>query len=567
MKNFEAGGNNIDLIAPSGGVTSGTPAVIGDLLVFPVADADEGDKFAAMVNGVFSVTKPGSQAWSEGTAIYYDATNSLFTNVASSHKKVGVAAGAVAGGAGDTTGFIRLNGTALTSGFAIPEFSDGTKIVAVGDSITQAGHYSDVSYTKISNQGDSFMNWALMNVPGFQFLTYFDAGATEGSAYFRGANFGVQGDTASGISDRLTPVINTGADVAVILAGTNEGVDNTLASAVISDLGDILTTLAAASVHVVLGTIWPRETRTTPTPPEVSPAYMQRILDINAWIRTQASATVTIWDPWDDLIDPQYTYGVDDEYGSPLAGMLRDDVHPAPLGSYTAAQSLKAILGQMTGTDLDTDTWFNSDPTDAANIILDGDMDGSGGTANNGVTGTVADNFVAGYVVAPTYCSGVASVENNNLTGGQNSIFVLSSDGLGSATGFEQFGFTPLGFRINEAALSDGDWVQFFVKVEVTDNTEGVLGALRCQLRNSTANKYAHGLEHTNGTRQLEPWPTGDFEGWIISEPLQYNTADQFIPHLYADMLENVAGDVQVKVEKIMLLPVADPDVTFPYTT
>ena len=39
-------GNVLTLIAPAGGVQSGVPAVIGDLVVVPLVDAAEGEPFA-----------------------------------------------------------------------------------------------------------------------------------------------------------------------------------------------------------------------------------------------------------------------------------------------------------------------------------------------------------------------------------------------------------------------------------------------------------------------------------------------------------------------------------------
>lgn len=448
--------------------------------------------------------------------------------------------------------------------YEIPDFGPGMRLALAGDSISQSCHYSDLAYTKISNQGDSFVNWAIMQAPGVQFVVYNDPSATAGSAYFSGANHGIQGDYATNLLARTPDIIAQNPDAVLILIGTNEGPTDGLAATVIARIGDMLTAYEAAGIYVILCTIPPREVRTTPTPPEVSPAYMQRILDINAWARTQNGPNVKVIDPFYDMLDPAYEYGVDDEYGSPIAGLLRDEVHLAPKGARIIGNHLQPVLAAMTGTNLWDDTYFESDPADAGNIVLDGILPGSGGTANNGVTGTVPNNYVAGYTVAPTYCSGVASVEANAITGGQNAIFDLSSDGLGGATTFEQFGFSLAGFRINESLLTNEQWVRLFIKVSCSNNEDGVLGALRCQLRNSTTNKYAHGLEHTTGIRQDEPWPTGDIEGWLISEPLQWFTGNVLIPHLYVDMLANIAGDVRVKCEGFIIRPVEDPAVTFP---
>ena len=69
-----------------------------------------GETVEAALTGVFDVTKIGSQAWSAGAKIYWDDTNKRTTNVATSNTLIGVATEAVAGGAGDTVGRVRLNG-------------------------------------------------------------------------------------------------------------------------------------------------------------------------------------------------------------------------------------------------------------------------------------------------------------------------------------------------------------------------------------------------------------------------------------------------------------------------
>ncbi|MCB1470839.1 MAG: DUF2190 family protein, partial [Rhizobiaceae bacterium] len=51
------------------------------------------------------------QAWTAGAKIYWDDTNKRTTNVATSNTLIGVATEAVAGGAGDTIGRVRLNGS------------------------------------------------------------------------------------------------------------------------------------------------------------------------------------------------------------------------------------------------------------------------------------------------------------------------------------------------------------------------------------------------------------------------------------------------------------------------
>ena len=79
------------------GVASGTAAL--------------GETVEAALTGVFDVTKIGSQAWTVGSKVYWDDTNKRCTTVATDNSLIGVAIEAVASGAGDTIGRVRLNAT------------------------------------------------------------------------------------------------------------------------------------------------------------------------------------------------------------------------------------------------------------------------------------------------------------------------------------------------------------------------------------------------------------------------------------------------------------------------
>lgn len=110
--NIQQPGDIVELTAPSGGVTSGVPVQIGQILVVPLATAAQTVKFSARITGVVSYTKVGSQAWTEGAIVYWDSGNARFTTVATGALRCGVAVVAVGSGAGETTGVVRLDGVA-----------------------------------------------------------------------------------------------------------------------------------------------------------------------------------------------------------------------------------------------------------------------------------------------------------------------------------------------------------------------------------------------------------------------------------------------------------------------
>lgn len=112
MNNFVKPGKVVTRTAPMGGVTSGTPYLIGSLLVVATVDAAAGDPFEGLAVGVITGVKPGSQAWTEGAKIYWDDSAKKFTTTAGGNTLVGVADAAVGAGAGEVAGDVRLDGVA-----------------------------------------------------------------------------------------------------------------------------------------------------------------------------------------------------------------------------------------------------------------------------------------------------------------------------------------------------------------------------------------------------------------------------------------------------------------------
>jgi len=110
MKNYVQPGSTLTLTAPYA-VTSGDGLLVGAIFGVAAGDAASGATVEAALTGVFDLTKIGSQAWTVGAKIYWDDTNKRCTTVATDNTLIGVAVEAVAGGAGDTIGRVRLNGS------------------------------------------------------------------------------------------------------------------------------------------------------------------------------------------------------------------------------------------------------------------------------------------------------------------------------------------------------------------------------------------------------------------------------------------------------------------------
>ena len=107
MKNFVQKGENLTLAAPYDR-TSGQGALIGSIFGVASLDVLSGVEAAFVTEGVFDLTKVGSQAWTVGAKIYWDDTNKRCTNSSSGNTLIGVATKAVGSGAGETTGRVKL---------------------------------------------------------------------------------------------------------------------------------------------------------------------------------------------------------------------------------------------------------------------------------------------------------------------------------------------------------------------------------------------------------------------------------------------------------------------------
>jgi predicted RecA/RadA family phage recombinase len=108
MKNYVQPGNTITLAAPYA-VASGDGLLVGSIFGVAYGDAANGESVEAALVGVFDLKKVASQAWVPGDKVYWDNTNKEATKTATANTLIGVAVEAVAGGAGDVVGRVRLN--------------------------------------------------------------------------------------------------------------------------------------------------------------------------------------------------------------------------------------------------------------------------------------------------------------------------------------------------------------------------------------------------------------------------------------------------------------------------
>ena len=109
MKNYVQPGNTVTLTAPYA-VASGDGLLVGSIFGVAAGTAALGEAVEAALTGVYDLKKVASQAWAAGDKVYWDNTAKEVTKTTTSNTLIGVATEAVAGGAGDTIGRVRLNG-------------------------------------------------------------------------------------------------------------------------------------------------------------------------------------------------------------------------------------------------------------------------------------------------------------------------------------------------------------------------------------------------------------------------------------------------------------------------
>lgn len=116
MLGYYKSGDQIDYANTGSAILAGAVVSVGDLLGIAVNDiAATTGVGPVQIRGIVKVTKIGSQAWTQGAAVYYDSGNTRFTTVASGNTFAGFAALAVGSGATLTTGYVLLKGTVPTS--------------------------------------------------------------------------------------------------------------------------------------------------------------------------------------------------------------------------------------------------------------------------------------------------------------------------------------------------------------------------------------------------------------------------------------------------------------------
>jgi len=109
MKNYIQAGDNLTVVAPSGGTVSGGLYKVGAIIGVAATTEAAGDSVVLKTRGVFDLKKTSSQAWAVGDLVFMNTTTRDVTNVsATGLVLVGMATEIAANPS--ATGACRLNG-------------------------------------------------------------------------------------------------------------------------------------------------------------------------------------------------------------------------------------------------------------------------------------------------------------------------------------------------------------------------------------------------------------------------------------------------------------------------
>ena len=114
MKTFEASGDQVTVVAPTGGLVSGAGYKTGQLVGIVTKTVLQGESVDLLVIGIVVVAKVSAQAWTVGQIIYFDSAAGLFTNVSATGNVIVGQAVAVAANP-TATGRVRLDGAVRAS--------------------------------------------------------------------------------------------------------------------------------------------------------------------------------------------------------------------------------------------------------------------------------------------------------------------------------------------------------------------------------------------------------------------------------------------------------------------
>lgn len=303
------------------------------------------------------------------------------------------------------------------------------KIVATGDSITAGSNINSVN--NVNNTNNGYFTYANLYSNNLFFVPV-------------NGNQGVAGETSTQIATRFGSVLALNPDVVIILAGTNDAVNDS--SITLNNLNAMYNSARAQGVTVVAITILPRFGSYA-----LSGTFEGVRQSVNTGIKALASEKLIV---------------VDAESSMNNASLYFDGLHPNPAGCSILGNLIAQVLQPLITTAKVTDV-LTQDFSLNPNLGLSGTT----GSLANGATGQIATSFTldAGN-------SGVTVV--GSKIAGVNGTFGQQINLSGNYTGNGKT--VDLKYSINDASkLSKylpGDLIEGLIEYEIVSNDANVVG-------------------------------------------------------------------------------------------
>lgn len=169
-RNYLNSGNDVDLLAPTGGTTSGVGVLVGRIFSIAKLTVAVAIAFVGGTRGSWTLAKTSAQAWAAGDVIFWDNTNARCDNLPTAgFRRIGVCITAAANPS--STGEVRLDGVlGPIQGDKIP--APASKSTAGGVTLTAAEIIGGIVVADPSGAGRTYTlpTAALMvaAVPGVQ---------------------------------------------------------------------------------------------------------------------------------------------------------------------------------------------------------------------------------------------------------------------------------------------------------------------------------------------------------------------------------------------------------------
>ncbi len=276
--------------------------------------------------------------------------------------------------------------------------------------------------------------------------------------WYHDRNRAIGGNSITEMNARKEACLNPiDFDLAVVMGGTNDV--GTTSGATPASLSTMTTQMTAIIQYItvtlgktmVLGTVPPVDDNTA--------TQKQRRLDYNAWVRTQASNKVIIWDYYD-------TIASGDNWISTYA---YDGVHPAGPGGWWMAKDMVEVLNPIYGTGSFT---LNSN-----NLVTNPYLTGTGGS----ISGTaITNNGIASGWTANSSGTSVATTRTVSKDSDDKQVLTCNfGSGLSTA---ERLSIQQ---TIAGSAVTDNKYVVAEALVQVTAGT-GMWYELCLRLQNQS---------------------------------------------------------------------------------